>query len=68
MNLHNKQHKENLCSFQRGKRCGNATIIESVVKEVTLQNNTFYLAEINDNAEKELDRLYLELQIALLVY
>jgi len=58
---------ENLCSYQKGKGCGDATIIDNVIKEVALQNNTFYLAEIDGDAEKMFDRLYLELQIALLL-
>jgi hypothetical protein len=58
---------ENLCSYQRGKGCGDATIINCVVKEVALQSNTFYLAKIDDDAEKMFDRLYLEIQIALLL-
>jgi hypothetical protein len=58
---------ENLCSYQKGKGCGDATIIDNIVKEVALQNNTFYLAEIDDDVEKMFDRLYLEIQIALLL-
>jgi hypothetical protein len=34
---------------------------------VALQNNKYYLAEIDDDAEKMFDRLYLELQAALLL-
>jgi len=52
--------------YQKGKGCSDATIVDTVVKEVALQNNTFYLAEIGDDAEKMFDRLYLEMQIALL--
>jgi hypothetical protein len=55
---------ENLCSYQKGRGCGDAI---NLIKEVALQNNTFYLAEIDDDAEKMFDRLYLELQIALLL-
>jgi hypothetical protein len=58
---------ENLCSYLKGKGCGVATIIDNVIKEVALQNNNFYLAEIDDDAEKMFDRLYRELQIALLL-
>jgi hypothetical protein len=43
---------ENLCSYQNGKGCGDATIVDSVVKEAALQTNTFYLAEIDDDAKK----------------
>jgi hypothetical protein len=43
---------ENLCLYQKGKGCSDATIVDTVVKEVALQNNTFYLAEIGDDAEK----------------
>jgi hypothetical protein len=38
-----------------------------MIKEIALQWNTFYLAEIDDDAEKMFDRLYLELQLALLL-
>jgi len=58
---------KNLCSYQKKKGCGDATIVDNVVKEVALQNNMFYLAEINDNTEKMFDRLYLELQAALIL-
>jgi len=58
---------ENLCSYQKGKGCGDATIIDNIVKEVALQNNNFYLAQIDDDAEKMFARLYLEVQIALLL-
>ena len=37
------------------------------MKEVCLQKNDFYLAEIDDDAEKMFDRLYLELQAVLLL-
>jgi hypothetical protein len=58
---------ENVCSYQKGKGCNDATIIDSIVKEVALQNNDYYLAEIDDDAEKMFDRLYLEIQAALLM-
>jgi len=58
---------ENLCSYQKGKGCGDATIVNCIVKEVALQTDTFYLAEIDDDAEKMFDRLYLEIQIVLLL-
>jgi len=58
---------ENLCSYQKGKGCGDATIVDTVVKEIALQTGTHYLAEIDDDAEKMFDRLYLELQAALLM-
>ncbi len=51
---------ENLCSYQKGKGCGDATIIDNVVKEVALQNNSFYLAEIDNDAKEMFNRLYLE--------
>jgi hypothetical protein len=57
---------DNICSYQKGKGCSDATIISSVVKEIALQTNDHYLAEIDDDAEKMFDRLYLELQTALL--
>jgi hypothetical protein len=56
-----------LCSYQKGKGCGDATIIDSVIKEVALQNNDFYFCEIDDDAEKMFDRLHLELQLVLLM-
>jgi len=55
---------ENLCSYQKGKGFGDATIVDTVIKEVALQNNNFYLAEIDDDAKKMFDWLYLELQVA----
>ena len=59
---------ENLCSHQKGKGCSNATIVDGVVKEILLQNNKFYMmAEIDDDAGKMFDRLYIELQTALLL-
>jgi hypothetical protein len=58
---------ENLCSYQKEKGSGNATILDSVVKEIALQSNTFFLAEIDDDAEKMFNWLYLEIQIALLL-
>lgn len=54
-------------SYQKSKGCADATIVVGIVKEVALQNGEFYLAELNDDAEKMLDRLYLELQVALLL-
>jgi hypothetical protein len=42
---------ENLCSYQSG----DATIVNCIVKELALQTNTFYLAEIDDDAEKMFD-------------
>jgi len=56
-----------LCSYQKGKGCGDATIIDCVIKEVALQENDVYLAEIVDDAEKMFDRLYIELQLVLLM-
>jgi hypothetical protein len=58
---------ENLCSYQQGKGCSDATIVDGIIKEVMLQNNDFYMAEIDDDAEKMFDRLYIELQGALLL-
>ena len=58
---------ETLCSYQRGKGCSDATIVDGVVKEVMLQNNDYFFAEINDDAEKMFDRLYIELQVVLLL-
>jgi hypothetical protein len=57
----------NIVSYQKGKGCADATIIDLVVKEIALQNNNFYLAELSDDAEKMFDRLYMEIQIALLM-
>jgi len=57
----------NIVSYQKGKGCADTTIIDLVVKENVLQNNNFYLAELSDDAEKMFDRLYMEIQIALLM-
>jgi len=58
---------DNLCFYQRWKGCNDTTIVDCVVKEVALQNNTFYLAVLDDDVEKMFNHLYLELQIALLL-
>jgi hypothetical protein len=58
---------ENVYSYQKGKGCADATIVNYIVKEVALQMNDFYLAELSDDAEKMFDRLYIELQLALLL-
>ena len=55
---------ETLCSYQKGKGCADATIVDGIIKEAALQNNDFYLAIISDDAEKMFDRLYFELQAA----
>ncbi len=48
--------------------CSNARIVDGIVKEIALQENQYFVAEIDDDAEKIMfDRLYLELQIALLL-
>jgi hypothetical protein len=57
---------ENLCSYQRGKGCSDATIVSCVTKEVAIQSDEYYLAEISDDAGKMFDRLYIKLQVALL--
>jgi hypothetical protein len=46
---------ENLCSYQKSKRCGDAVIVNCIVKEVALQTNTFCLAEIDNDAEQMFD-------------
>jgi len=43
---------ENLCSYQKGKGCEDAAIIDYVVKEVALQSNTFFLAELTMTPKK----------------
>ena len=58
---------ENVCSYQKGKGCADATIVDGIVKEVALQDNRCFVAELDDDAEKMFDRLYLELQIVLLL-
>jgi hypothetical protein len=58
---------ETLCSYQKGKGCSDATILDSVIKEIALQYNKFYFAELDDDAEKMFDRLHLELQLVLLL-
>jgi hypothetical protein len=42
-------------------------IVDGLVKEIALQNYDFFVAEIDDDAEKMFDRQYLELQIVLLL-
>jgi hypothetical protein len=63
----NKLLPDNVCSYQQGKDCADATILDITVKESALQRNYYYLAKINDEAEKMFDRLYIELQAALLM-
>ena len=58
---------ETLCSYQKGKGCADGTIVDGVIKEIALQNDDNYLAIISDDAEKMFDRLYFELQAALLL-
>jgi hypothetical protein len=58
---------ENVCSYQKGKGCAYATIVDCVVKEIALQKDEFFLAELVDDAEKMFDRLHLELQAVLLM-
>jgi hypothetical protein len=57
---------ENVFSFQKGKGCSDATLIDTIIKETALQNNDYYMADLSDDAKKMFDRLYLDLQIALL--
>jgi hypothetical protein len=64
---HIKLLPDNLCSYQHGKDCSDATIVDTIVKEVALQDNGYYLAIIDDDAEKMFDRLYIEIQAALLL-
>jgi len=35
---------DNLCSYQKGKGCSDATIVSCITKEVALQSNEYYLA------------------------
>jgi hypothetical protein len=58
---------QNIFSYQKGKGCADATIIDNIVKEIALQKNDHFLAELSDDAEKMFDRLYMEIQIALLM-
>jgi hypothetical protein len=55
---------ENVFSYQKGKGCSDATIIDCIVKETALQNNDYYVADLSDNAKKMFDRLYIEVQVA----
>jgi hypothetical protein len=41
--------------------------VDGIVKEVLLHNDEYYMAEIDDDAEKIFDRLYMELQAVLLL-
>jgi len=56
---------QTIVSYQKGKGCADATIGDNIVKEIALQNNDYFLAELSDNAEKMFNRFYLELQITL---
>ncbi len=42
-------------------------IVDCIIKEIALQNDDFYLAELSDDAKKMFDRLYVELQVTLLL-
>jgi len=57
---------ENIYSYQKGKGCTDATIVDGIVKEIALQDDDHYVAQLSDDAEKMFDRLYFELQVALL--
>jgi hypothetical protein len=35
---------EKICSYQLGKGCSDATIVDGIVKEVLLQNDEYYMA------------------------
>lgn len=59
-----KMLPDNVFSYQKGKSCANATIIDGVVKEIALQKNDYYIAELSDDAEKMFDRLHIDLQLA----
>jgi hypothetical protein len=63
----NKVLPESLHSYQKRKGCNDATIVDTVLKEIALQSKTLYLAVIDDDAEKVFDRLHTELQAALLM-
>jgi hypothetical protein len=58
---------DNICSYQRGKGCADATIVDQIVNEVALQRNDCYVAKIDDDTEKMFDHLHLEIQAALLM-
>ncbi len=58
---------DGICSYQKGKGCGDATIVDTVAKEIAIQEDQYYLAVIDDDAEKMFDRLYIEIQLALLM-
>ncbi len=57
---------ENVYSYQKGKGCTNATLIDSITKEIALQTDEYYVADLSNDAEKMFDRLYIDLQVALL--
>ncbi len=63
----NRVLPETIFSYQKGKGCSDATIIDCIVKETAIQNNDHYVADLSDDAEKMFDRLYIEIQIALLM-
>jgi hypothetical protein len=58
---------QNVFSYQKGKGCTDATMYDNIVQETALQNKEYYLAEMSDDADKMFNRLYMELQIALLL-
>jgi hypothetical protein len=58
---------DNLYSYQKGKGCVDAIIIGCIVKEIAVQNDDYYLVELSDDTEKMFHRLYVELQMALLL-
>ena len=44
---------DNVYSYQKGKGCADATIVDRIFKETALQNNDYYLADLSDDAEKK---------------
>lgn len=43
---------ENVYSYQKGKGCTNATLIDSITKEIALQTDEYYVADLSSDAEK----------------
>ena len=46
---------DNLYSYQKGKGCNDATMVDCIVREIAVQNDDFYLAELSNDAEKMFD-------------
>jgi len=57
---------ENIFSFQKGKSCADATIIDCIIRELALASGNRYVACLEEDLEKMFDRIPCELQALLL--